>query len=73
MFAFKRPRIGDDRHPWCSIEPHAIDFRSLIAEEMNVRRKVKTPVYAHTLEKNMSDGIEIMIAGNHHKLDVGVR
>ena len=40
---------------------------------MDVRREVETPIYACALEKDMGDGVEVMVARDHHELDVGVR
>ena len=31
------------------------------------------PVYVCVLEKDMSDGVEVMVAGNHHELNVRIR
>ena len=73
MFTLERPRIRDYWDPGGTIELDAANLRSSVAEEMDVRREVKMPVYACVLEKNMGDGVEVMVAGDDHKLDVWVR
>ena len=72
VFTLERPRVRYNWDPRRPVELHAAYLRTPVAEEMDICRKVKAPIYARVLEKNMGDGVEVMVAGDDHELDVGV-
>ena len=73
MLAFKRPRVGDNWNSRHTVEANAVDFGRAVAEEMDVGRESERPVDVVSLEEDVCNRIEVVVAGNDDELDVGVR
>ena len=63
MLAFKRPRVGDNWNSRHTVEANAVDFGRAVAEEMDVGRESERPVDVVSLEEDVCNRIEVVVAG----------